>query len=490
VYPEAVNSFREKAGAIVARSDFDFDQDVDAVIQASDFTNVLIRHKIMDSWNFGIAIVADGSTVTSLQQALIAALSQSPLWTSFYVLGEDGAPFYITMKPQEKLYDQCLTICGSVPTLADLQHKAVRYPHPGHATYPGLLFHALLYHVEELNSAAFVMYLHHSLHDASSMRLVLEDLNKALSEPQRLLEPHVPFQTWADIYHSLRNSPRATIEVDWHVKRLADLHLHRKALYPPAKVPRQATTADPDGLDYGFDAPQLLNLKKHHPQITASVVLKAAMALVNITRTQHTHALFSNFEAARSSLPFWPDTLHRLPGNNSTSLADLDASDVAGPTMNAVTNLIQVHRSESALAFLSRLQSEQLELTKRAHAPWRRVMAGLDALRPGENAGNMLPDTHQTQFLTWVPGFLGDYERIRVVQIAIRAALGLVFVAGLGGPKATTFMISLRWDVVNYSLEETERFVKDVEKAVGWLLDERKWHEPVGEFLDETTAGE
>jgi hypothetical protein len=489
VYPENATSFKTKASVAVAKSGFDFDQDVDAVIQASDFTNVLIRHKLMDTWNFGIAIVADGSTVPFLRHALVAALSQSPLWTSFYVLGEDGAPFYVTMKPQKKLYDHCMTLGGSVRDLAELQHKAIRYPHPEHATHGGLLFHALLYHVEELNSAAFVMYLHHSVHDASSMRLVLEDLNKALAAPDRPLQPHVPFQTWADIYHSLRTSPRATIEVDWHVQRLADLHLHRKALYPPAKVPRQATTADPDGLDYGFDAPQLLNLKKHHPQITASVVLKAAMALVNITRTQHTHALFNNFEAARSTLPFWPNTLHHLSTNGTTSISDLDASDVAGPTMNAVTNLIPVHRSESALSFLSRLQNDQLQLTKHAHAPWRRIMSGLDALHPGENAGDMLPETHQTQFLTWVPGFLGDYEKIRVAQIAIRAALGLVFVAGLGGPQATTYMISLRWDVANYSMEETEAFVKDVEKAVMWLLEEENWEREVGGFLDGVIAG-
>ncbi|GAB7331580.1 hypothetical protein MBLNU13_g02961t1 [Cladosporium sp. NU13] len=174
---------------------------------------------------------------------------------------------------------------------------------------------------------------------------------------------------------------------------------------------------------------------------------------------------------------------------NNTSLFDLDASDVAGPTMNAATNLIPVHRSESALSFLKRLQSEQAELTKHAHAPWRRIMAGLDALHPGENAGNMLPEIHETQFLTWVPGFLGDYENIHVAQIAIRSALGLVFVGGLGGPKATTYMLSLRWDVANYSREETERFVGDMERAVVWLLEEENWEREVGGFLDEVTAG-
>ena len=477
-------SFKEAASSAIAKYGFEFDQDVSAVIQSSDFTDVLIRSKVIDTWNFGIAIVADGSTVPALEKALVAALEQSPLWPSFYVLGDNGSPFYVTLKPQKKLYDHCLTLCGSIPTLADLQQVAIQYPHREHSTYPGLLFHARLYHVEELGSAAFVMYLHHAVHDASSMRLVLEDINTSLREPDQPLRPHIPFKTFADIYHSLRDSPRATLEVNWHVKRLVDLHQHRKALYPPAVVPRQATTANPDGWDYGFDAPQLLDLKRHHPHITASVVLKAAIALVSTTRTGHTHALFGNKEACRSTLPFWPTSLGQIPNTDGTSLADLDASDVAGPTMNAVTNLIPVTRSESGLAFLARIQIEQAELTKRSHAPWRRIIDKLNALHPGERAGDMLPEVHQTFFMTWVPGFLGDYERLRVAQIAIRAALGMVFVAGLGGPKATTYMISLRWDAANYSQVETERFVRDVERAVVWLLDEGNWEMPLGGFLE------
>ena len=480
------SSFKEAAGSAIAKYGFSFDQDVAAVIQSSDFTDVMINTKAMDTWNFAIAIVADGSTVPALEKALVAALEQSPLWPSFYVLGDNGSPFYVTMKPQKKLYDHCLTVCGSIPTLADLQQVAIQYPHREHATYPGLLFHARLYHVEELGCAAFVMYLHHAVHDASSMRLVLEDLNASLREPDRPLRPHVPFEAFADVYHSLRNSPRATLDVNWHVKRLTNIHLHRKALYPPAPVERQATTANPDGWDYGFDAPQLLELKRRHPHITASVVLKAAIALVNTTRTGHSYALFGNFEAARSTLPFWPTSVHHLASstNNSASLADLDASDVAGPTMSAVINLIPVPRSASAIAFLTNLQTEQAELTRRSHAPWRRIIDGLNSQHPGERAGDLVPETLNTQFMTWIPGFLGDYERLRVAQIAIRAALGLVFVAGLGGPKATTYMVSMRWDAANYSQVETERFVRDVERAVVWLLDEENWEMPLGGFLE------
>ena len=46
------------------------------------------------------------------------------------------------------------------------------------------------------------------------------------------------------------------------------------------------------------------------------------------------------------------------------------------------------------------------------------------------------------------------------------------------------FGVSLRWDVANYSREETMEFMKDVEKAVVWLVEEGNWGKPLGEFLE------
>ena len=71
-----------------------------------------------------------------------------------------------------------------------------------------------------------------------------------------------------------------------------------------------------------------------------------------------------------------------------------------------------------------------------------------------------------------------------MAQIAIRCAMGLVIVAGVGGPQATTFQLSLRWDVANYSRGKTRAFVKDLEAATLWLVERKSWERPVGEFLD------
>ena len=128
------------------------------------------------------------------------------------------------------------------------------------------------------------------------------------------------------------------------------------------------------------------------------------------------------------------------------------------------------------------MQDEQRENTKHAHAPLRRVIDALNS--QGKGAGDMMVETHRTQFLTWIPGFLGEYERIRVAQIAIRCVAGLVLVAGVGGPKATTYMLSMRWDVANFSRERTKGYVEDIEAAVLWLTEEGNWERPVGDFLE------
>ena len=87
--------------------------------------------------------------------------------------------------------------------------------------------------------------------------------------------------------------------------------------------------------------------------------------------------------------------------------------------------------------------------------------------------------------MTWIPGFLGDYEHLKIVQIAIRAIIGLVIVAGFGGPTGTTYMLSMRWDMANYSREKTQEYVDDLKDAVLWLTAKENWNVPVSVFLNE-----
>lgn len=55
--------FKDTASAALANEGFDFDQDAESVIRMNDFIDVLEREKLINTWNFAISIVADGSTV-------------------------------------------------------------------------------------------------------------------------------------------------------------------------------------------------------------------------------------------------------------------------------------------------------------------------------------------------------------------------------------------------------------------------------------------
>ncbi|KAL8671714.1 MAG: hypothetical protein Q9168_003785 [Polycauliona sp. 1 TL-2023] len=455
---------------------FTWPRDVASVMPAYDFMQFLLESEIINTWNFAIAILADGSSTQRLRGALEKALSNNPLLVSFYVLDQHRNPHYVTLKPSRKLWDLCLLDYGTVEKIEDVQQLAIDYPMKEHARVPGPLFRCLIVHVAETRSAAMVMYVHHIVQDASSMRLFYEDINLALSDDSKELRPHVDYKAWADSFLALRDSPEATASVAYHVRRLSDLHLHKQGLYPPAPLPRQAITESPDGLDYGIDAPGLLDLKTSHPEIIAAVVLKAAMALVDVSRTGHTHSLFNNFEAARTRFPFVPASLEAL------NPEVYEASDVNGPVMQTVFNMIEVPRSQTAIALLKHLQAEQTEMTKHAHAPLRRIIDGLNA--EGNGAGDMITEINRSHFITWIPGFLGEYERLKVAQIGIRAVIGLVCVAGIGGPLATTFMLSMRWDVANYSRAKTQEFVEDIEAAILWLTAKENWDSPVGGFLE------
>ncbi|KAK9797878.1 putative Acyl- synthetase family member 2 mitochondrial [Seiridium cardinale] len=469
---------------------------VSSVIPVHDYLQVLLDSKIIDTWNFTIAVStkesnaevssvspmhlsevpADQMAAQKLRTALRKALANNPILTSFVVRDLDGNAYYITLNSDDVLWDLCISDHGVVETTAEIDQMTMDFVAPDMSKVPGPLIFCLLVHVKETNSMTVLFHIHHIVQDASSFRLFLEDLNEALTYPDRSLDQHMSFKMWSDSYLYLRQSPAATNSVRFHVDRLSDLHTHRAAIYPPARLPRQANTSTPDGLDYGFDAPELIQLREEYPDISAAIILKTAMALVNVHRTGHSHAAFCNFEAGRRQFPFVPRALQE------SAPEAFEVSDINGPVMQAVCNLIEVRRHETVIDMLHRMGQDQDDLTKHAHAPLRRIIEELNI--GGNGAGDAIVDVHRAQFTTWVPGLLGDYEKLQVAKLAIRCAAGLVVVAGLGGDTATTYLLSLRWDEANYSREETAEFVNDLQIAVRWIIATENREREIRECLD------
>lgn len=316
---------------------------------------------------------------------------------------------------------------------------------------------------------------HHACYDASLMCKILGDLEQAIQHPDRPLHPHADFEAWAESYQALRHSSFADQAVEYHVQRLKDLYRHKAALWPLDFMPQQATDEDLDAIDLTFHAPGLIELKKAHPSIMASIVLKAAMALIAIKRTGHTHAIFNNFEAGGDRLPFVSDSLYT---QNEIAFG---AFDINGPTHQIVTNLVEARPDDTALSFLDRMQKEQAELTNHAHAPLRHVIEALNV--DGNGSGDMIIEAQRTCVLSWVPGLLDEYENIEVLQLVIRAPTGIALIGSLGGPKETTYFIGARWDAANFSESEMEAYLEDLKRTILWLIAKENWYSPIGELL-------
>ncbi|KAG4262701.1 AMP-binding enzyme [Fusarium proliferatum] len=464
-----------KISKVLENKGFSWSQ-VSDVIPMNDSLQVLQDTGFLDTCNFSIAVQTDSSSVQDLRSALQKTLPYHPILTSFVVVDSRDKAYYVTLKVQDHLWDSYMIDGGSVDTIDQFQQMAVDFHQPDLSARPGPLFSCLLTRIAETGSAGMIVYVHHVVQDASSFRLFFEDLDQSLKNTRARIIPHKDFKAWADSYHSLRHSPAATKSVKFHVQRLSDLYNHKAAVYPPARVPRQSITESPDGLDHSFDAPGLVQMREENPQISAAVVLKAAMALVNVQRTGLSHSIYFNFEAGRGQFPFLADALQAL--NPDT----FESSDVNGPLIQHVCNLIEVPRDETTMMFLNRLQEDQVSLTANAHAPMRRIIEELDA--EGNGSGKIFLDALSTQLLTWVPGLLGEHEKIQVGKIGIRCAAGLVVVASIGGPAATTYMLSMRWDVANYSRQETRAFTQDLQSAVLWLTATSNQHRPIREFLE------
>jgi hypothetical protein len=398
----------------------------------------------------------------------------------------------VIIKQSPKFFDIIVEDGGSLNTAEDLKKIPFKHPHPDYATLPGPVYRTLLFDIKETGTAAMVTSVHHCVIDASMVQIMQEDMDRALAalasgasssteEILSKLHPHVDYKPWADSYYNLRSGVEARAATKWHLRRLSSLPQHVKtgALFPPTLItPRDeynaALVEGEDCIPFMFDVPDIHALRKEFPDITPQAVVKSAVALMNIHRTGHSHALFVNPEASRTNFPFVPKTMAAL----SPKL--FEATDVSGPTYQNVINLIEVSRSsgETVLAFLRRVQAEQTLLTKYSAAPLRDIMCGIDGGK------SLVPEVIGAQVYNWVPGLgtvgTNPHQHHEVLSVVVRPHMGLNLNCGLGGPQNQTVIMHVRGDGFDWA--GLRKIGEEIEAITKWLVTRRNWEMPVGGF--------
>lgn len=294
--------------------------------------------------------------------------------------------------------------------------------------------------------------------DATYQSKFHADLNVALATPAGAsLQSHASYQLWSESYFSFQSSPQARSSIAWHAGYLHGIGDH----IPNSQWPRTSGRKpfDPTGKGYGpgvrhqFTSPSLAELRRKHPHISMPVVVKAALALFNIRKTGDSHAVFSNVQAGRTAWPFLPPAFsHHGPWNYFD-----EATDVAGPLLQSVTNFIRKKDEETVLEFLSRLQSDQDNLTEHAHAPWPAIENALDipvdARTKQQSHRGLMRKVFTTQIFNWIPGmgaqiaaFKEPYSEFKILRAVTRWQVGVILRAGVGGANNDTVFFHLLGD--------------------------------------------
>ncbi|KAI6509161.1 putative NRPS-like protein biosynthetic cluster [Pyricularia oryzae] len=487
-HPNLLNETKDLVIETIRRDGFGWN-DVEDIFPAQSCVSELGRSRVIDSAKFHfVDLMTAERDPERVKTAVQTMLRHNRILASYLIWDhhqrysglDPKLALHVTLKHNQKLFDHVVEIKGTINTVDDLQALAINCPEPQRGVLPGNLFRALIYEVEETGTVGLFYIVSHAVLDASSIWMFQEDLDTILSGKQ--LQPHVDYKLWADAYYSFRASPHARKSLNWHARYLNGLESHLdKALWPPipprGEIVDQTGKSYPDGVHYTFKAPDIAALRKSHPDIQPPVVLKSALALLIVWHTGHTHALFASCEDGRTKWPFMPP----MPKDQAGMFAD--AQEVAGPTIQFVTNLVRISPAETVLGFLRRMQDDQDNLTRHAFAPWPEL----------ERAVGVDENTIQRIFTTikfnWVPGFgaqaqmdraMEPFPNLRILAAVARWRIGLLCRLGLGGTNSDVVAMHLIGDALKG--EQKARIAKSLESLTRWLTSPEQWGAPIGGF--------
>ena len=430
------------------------------------------------SSNIRWAYQTSATSVTQLRSALETTLTLHSTLRSIYIKSKDVRPVHLIIRPSARWFDQCIHEMKPVDTAGDLKPLLPDMTLP-FGTGSGPLFHASIIPLQDSGKMGMIVTAQHSTFDAFSMMMFYSDLSDILQIDSSNFKNRISFKLYADMYHLHRNSRIAQDDIEYCIARLKGISNHSKAFWPTKIGNTESLKSPGSGVNKNLPAvfrkegfPNLQELKKQH-SIEAGTVVKAAVALFNVETTGHTHAVFSNLEAGRR----WPFVegwiADRLP----------NPLNIAGPTMGSSLNLIPIEPDQGTLAFLTQIQQDQIEKSKRAAAPFWTLMERL-----GEEEGEILPDLGRRQVLNWDPSMrhrnTGGNQSLKLIDRKGwgHPEAGMFWNMGLVDDETLVGFVMCNDALVAY--DERFKALRRVFELVGWISEPENWARRVGDRVN------
>ncbi|KAF2691650.1 acetyl-CoA synthetase-like protein [Lentithecium fluviatile CBS 122367] len=481
--------------------------DVEDVFPAPDTSFIYLNRKRPQTWNQRVIYFASSTGVENLTSAWKAVLVHHAMFRTVAVPTaarslRDTKHLFVVLRPTEAFWKCSVTDGLEVNTPEDLRSI---FKNVWADTLAGPLSRVAFIRIKSSASSAFILVGNHAAYDNLSMDLLLSDLETALSHnltAENIMQApgHVPYKKFADLYYHYRAMDDALEAAKFHASRLCGIGSLKDSLWPKARAPGWFKGADEgwthnggapgnpasrtpidspenrhglDGLTRTAPVHTLQAMKEKH-SIMPHVILKVAVALFNMRRTNTTTALFANVEAGRR----WPST----PDTNEETLPN--PLGIAGPMFQVVLNRISLTEpDESVLSVLQRVQEEQKLLSEHSQAPLFLIHALLQ-----DTDGDVFFDALARQGYNWAPGIQSssraDTEKPPALVKFNRQALddiGLAWTCGLRDRE--TFYVNASYDDCQLCNDAVYGYLGDVLSAGAWLADPNNIKKGVGECV-------
>ncbi|KAI4242222.1 MAG: hypothetical protein LQ352_007274, partial [Teloschistes flavicans] len=413
--------------------------DVEDVYPTGESVALMTRRSRLRNWNRRHAYHAPGSSVQDLRRAATVCLKIHPTFRSLIVGHGTKLPLYVVLRPSNRWCNLAVSEGHTVEAPEDLKTYRLNDDDLDYAICPGPLLRLMIIHIRSTNGAGIIYSCHHSTFDALSLSIWHEDVDIAL-RTGKSPKSHADFKPFAERKFACLDSPNTITALRFHVDRLKGWQDHRDALWPPQRAPQffrgsdsqwthtDGTVGRPQerksldsqpcgtaGINASVTLPSLPSIKSTHG-ITAQILVKAALAILNIHHTGADQAFFSQTEAAR----VWPTAT----GDPDPTLPN--TMDIAGPTWEIVVNRIHISPSQPLLTFLQNLQEEQKLLSRHAQVPWKKLESQLttsSSSRPHEPELEHKPqqyELHDTVFrrqcFNWLPNTRANASSERLLN--------------------------------------------------------------------------
>ena len=256
---------------------------------------------------------------------------------------EDNTVFpfapHVVLKSSDRWLDT-LVLCVQPVEGDEALHALTKDPKQPFAESGGPCFISQVIPVSGSSRPGIFFAINHAVFDATSLSLFFDDLDDLLAGRRESPQSWVPYSVFAEMYRLHRDGAAGQISKKYQRAKFQQLDNIETCLWPPAKGPgfmighdsdwkhwdgtpgkpdqriSREPTAHPEErgepVHLNFEVPDLQTLKSTHA-IEPFTLVKAAIALLNISETKQTRAVFSSQKQAANGLSWNPGSPPNSP---------------------------------------------------------------------------------------------------------------------------------------------------------------------------------